>query len=599
MYEQTISHALGLHMHQPPGNLKLLIEENSWEAEQIIRCYERAARYAHKYQEVGYLHVGFSGILLEQFLDPEIVDAYRHIIDIPAMLESYRTAENLELIGMGYYHPIFPLIPQQDWEDHLLKGRQIMQQVFGRSPKGFWPPEMAFTMEMIPALVKAGYEYVVVDSVHVQPQDGTQDIYQPYQACHDGACITIIPRDRDLSNAQESGLNPGWFAHEIQQKVQHSPRPHEPRLVTTWSDGENGGWFRQTDESAGFFGYFFAPYLEHTRYGEFPSRTVSLSNYLKEHAPQQQAHVQTGAWNVGDTSGYDFAQWAGSDSQRQAVEKLVQVSNRYHQFTQQKTTDKTVNKLLEQAHQVMLEGQTSCYLFWGDSWIPHLYEHTQQVDNLLDQAEKAMASQSLPKTTPETAKKTQPTAPTEIGNGSAPKIAEKSTPTPEARAETQPAAKPSVKPAPAKQSAAESKPAPKVTVKSEPMPTQPEKKPALAATATAVRKTAEKAKSFPMAEATISQQAVTQTEPALKPVKKAATAPKQVNQTDPAGKVSTKPAATPRSAEKAQPTPTRPLSSPVAESPVNQQVPRGKQAASQGKPATKPKSNRRKKGKRH
>jgi hypothetical protein len=579
MYEQTISHALGLHMHQPPGNLKLLIEENPWEAEQIIRCYERAARYAHKYQEIGHLHVGFSGILLEQFLDPEIVDAYRHIIDIPAMLESYRTADNLELIGMGYYHPIFPLIPQQDWEGHLLKGRQIMQQIFGRSPKGFWPPEMAFTMEMIPALVKTGYEYVVVDSVHVQPRDGTQDIYQPYQACHDGACITIIPRDRDLSNAQESGLNPGWFAHEIQQKVQHSPRPHEPRLVTTWSDGENGGWFRQTDESAGFFGYFFAPYMEHSRYGEFPSRTVSLSNYLKEHAPQQQAHVQTGAWNVGDTSGYDFAQWAGSDSQRQAVEKLVQVSDRYRQLAQRKDTDKTVNKLLEQAHQVMLEGQTSCYLFWGDSWIPHLYEHTQQVDNLLDQAEKAMASQSIPQTTPETAKKTQPTTPTEVSNGSAPKIAEKSTPTPEARAETQPAAKPSMKPAPAKQSAE----------KSEPMPA---KRP------TPVEKTAEQAKSFPMAEADISQQAVTQTEPAVKPVEVVDPAPKRVDKSHTTGKMGAKTAATPRSDEKAQPTPAKPLSTPAAESPVKKQVPRGKPAASKGKPATKPKSNRRKKGKR-
>ena len=392
MYEQTISHALGLHMHQPPGNLQLLIDENPWEAEQIIRCYERAARYAGRYQDIAHLHVGFSGILLEQFLDPKIVDAYRHIIDIPAMLELYRNTHNVELIGMGYYHPIFPLIPQQDWEDHLLLGRQIMQQAFGRAPRGFWPPEMAFTMEMIPALIKAGYEYVVVDSVHVQPADGTQDIYQPYKTCHEGECITVIPRDRDLSNAQESGLNPGWFANEVQQKVWQSPRPHEPRLVTTWSDGENGGWFRQTDESSGFFGYFFAPYMEHARHGEYPSRTVSLAEYLKEHQAEQTAHVQTGAWNVGDTSGYDFAQWAGSDSQRKAVEKVVQVSQRYHQLALQKSQEKTVTKLLEEARHVLLEGQTSCYLFWGDSWIPHLYEHTAQVESLLDQVEKALAA---------------------------------------------------------------------------------------------------------------------------------------------------------------------------------------------------------------
>lgn len=410
MYEQTISHALGLHMHQPPGNLRLLIESNPWEAEQIIRCYERVPRYADKYRDIGHIHVGFSGILLEQFLDPKIVDAYRHIVDIPAMLESYRNTPNIELIGMGYYHPIFPLIPQQDWQDQLLWGRAIMQQVFGRAPKGFWPPEMAFTMEMIPALLQAGYDYVVVDSVHVQPQDGIQDIYQPYQACYEDHCITVIPRDRDLSNAQESGLDPGWFANEVQQRIWRSPRPHEPRLVTTWSDGENGGWFRQTDESSGFFGFFFAPYMEHARHGEYPSRTVSLSHYIREHRPQQQAHVQTGAWNVGSTSGYDFAQWAGSESQRQAVAKVVQVSQRYHLLAQQNSADQAGNELLQQARHMLLEGETSCYLFWGDSWIPHLYEHTRQVERLLDQAESAIAARAT--TRPQATVERQTTAPT-------------------------------------------------------------------------------------------------------------------------------------------------------------------------------------------
>ncbi|MGD8588279.1 MAG: glycoside hydrolase family 57 [Chromatiales bacterium] len=392
MTEQTIAHALGLHMHQPPGNLQLLIEDNPWEAEQIIRCYERVPRYAAKYRDVGHLHVGFSGILLEQFLDPKIVDAYRHIVDIPAMLENYREASNVELIGMGYYHPIFPLIPRNDWADQLQSGRAIMQEVFGRAPKGFWPPEMAFTMEMIPALLEAGYEYVVVDSVHVQPQDGIHDIYRPYLACHEGHCITVIPRDRAVSNAQESGLNPSWFANEIQLKVEQSPRPDAPRLVTTWSDGENGGWFRQTDEDSGFFGFYFAPYMERVRRGEFPSQTVSLSSYIKQHAPRDQAHVQTGAWNVGSTSGNDFAQWAGSESQRKAVAEVVAVSQRYHRLTGYKQTDPSIDELLQQARHTLLEGETSCYLFWGDSWIPHLYEHTREATRLLAQAEAAMAA---------------------------------------------------------------------------------------------------------------------------------------------------------------------------------------------------------------
>lgn len=382
-----IFHALGLHMHQPPGNLKLLIDSNPWEAEQIIRCYERAARYAHRYPD-GVLHVGFSGILLEQFQDPQIVDRYRHFVDIPAMLESYAQADNIELIGMGYFHPIFPLIPQTDWEEQLQAGRRIVEEIFGRAPKGFWPPEMAFCMEMIPDLVKAGYEYVVVDGVHVQPKAGAVDLYQPYRASYGGATITVIPRDRDLSNAQESGLDPGWFFNEVRHKIAQSPQPDAPRLVTTWSDGENGGWFRQMHEESGFFGHFFAPYLEAVRAGSAPVRPIAISRYLRDHPPVAEATVRTGAWNVGSTSGLDLSQWAGTDSQKKAVEKIRQVSDRYWRLKSRENRLSAHGKeALDKARRLILEGETSCFLFWGDAWVPELYKRTEPAERFLAEAE--------------------------------------------------------------------------------------------------------------------------------------------------------------------------------------------------------------------
>jgi hypothetical protein len=120
MLATNISHALGLHMHQPPGSLALLMEASAREAEQIIRCDERPPPYAQQYADVRHRHVGFSGILLEQLLDKDIVDRYRHIIDIPAMLDAYRNRPSIELIGMGYCHPIFPLVPAADWGEDWL-----------------------------------------------------------------------------------------------------------------------------------------------------------------------------------------------------------------------------------------------------------------------------------------------------------------------------------------------------------------------------------------------------------------------------------------------------------------------------------------------
>jgi alpha-amylase/alpha-mannosidase (GH57 family) len=379
-------------MHQPPGNLRLLIEREEWEAQQIIRCYERAARYAHTFHDTARLHVGFSGVLLEQLRDGEIVDRYRKFLDIPAMLERYCTATNIELIGMGYYHPVFPLIPEEDWKDHLVAGRQMMLEVFGREPKGFWPPEMAFAMEMIPALVAAGYEYVVVDGVHVRPEGGAEtDIYQPYVAREGGATITIVPRDRDISNAQESGMNADWFEGEVANKIAGSPHRDRARLVTTWSDGENGGWFRQMAEEAGFFGHFFAPCMERIRSGASPIRPVLISDFLEEHPPQEQAQVRTGAWNVASTSGYDFSQWAGSDTQRQAIDKIFGVSRRYWGLAARAAGLPAASaSALNEARRLILEGETSCFLFWGDAWIPELYKRTAAAEALMNSVDQAL-----------------------------------------------------------------------------------------------------------------------------------------------------------------------------------------------------------------
>jgi hypothetical protein len=215
-----------------------------------IRCYERAARYALKYPKETF-HVDFSGVLLEQFLDPGIIDKYRRFVDIPKMLDDYKKAKNIELIGMGYYHPIFPLIPKEDWPEQLQKGKAICQKAFGRAPKGFWPSEMAFCMEMIPELVKAGYEFVIVDHVHVHPVDGSPlDPFKPYTAEHNGARIIIIPRNRDLSNAQESGLtrNGSW---KKQGAVKRRPPPAGASCYYMVGRRERG-WFRQIDDKPGF-----------------------------------------------------------------------------------------------------------------------------------------------------------------------------------------------------------------------------------------------------------------------------------------------------------------------------------------------------------
>jgi 4-alpha-glucanotransferase len=429
MSQMPIFHALGLHMHQPPGNMQTLINHNEWEARQIIHCYDRAARYAHKYPDTARLHIAFSGVLLEQLRDKQTIARYRDVIDIPAMLASYREAKNIELLTTGYFHPIFPLIPPADWEAQLVMARQLMEELFGRAPKGFYPPAMMFSMEMIPALVKAGYEYVVIDSWQVHPLDAEFDPFQPYLATFGGASITIVPRDSDLSNAQQYGLEAAWFADEGRQRAQHSVNADKPRLLTTFSDGENSEWFRNMDELYGYFGHFFAPYMEHVNSGEYPIKPIFLSEFIRTYPATVKAQVETPSWQPS----------TGQQAALQRINALSQVCQ---------TTNAPA---VAQARRLLLESETSCFLFWNDAWLDKIHACVTAAEELLAPPKAATPKKPAQKTAhkPASAKKVESVAkPAPASKTQAPKAEVAAKPAPASKAQA-PKAEVAAKPAPA------------------------------------------------------------------------------------------------------------------------------------------------------
>lgn len=165
----------------------------------------------------------------------------------------------------------------------------------------------------------------MVNGTHIEPES---DIYRLYRATYEDATIVVVPLERSISGAQESGMDEKWFAREISEKVQKSPHPEEPRLVTTWSPGEGGGWFLQMHEESGFYGHFLRPYLAAVGRGEIPIQPVLISEYIRNHPPTREVQVRAGPWNFGAISRGDFSQWVGSsETQRAALTKIRKVSD--------------------------------------------------------------------------------------------------------------------------------------------------------------------------------------------------------------------------------------------------------------------------------
>ena len=382
-----IYHALVLNLHQPSGNLEALLDTNEWEARELLFAMDRIARSLWGYEDVGRVHLAASGTLLETLANPAFQWRTHGIVKCGDLLWHWQNQRVLQMLGTGYYHPVLPLIPAADWAEQLGRWHGLARHLFWRTNfAGFWPPEMAFCMEMIPALKRLGYRYVLVDSAHVEPvtpMRWEELRYRPHVARHGGEEIIVVVRDRELSDAQESGMDHGWFLSELHERTKFCDFPP---LVTTCSDGDNGGWFRNVAKEGNFWGVFYQPLLEQVRRGETEVRPTFIDDYLNEHGAHGEVRVRTGAWNTGWHNGLGFTQWTGSQTQQDALARVADTSRAFHEAFHRAQAGGAGQTVLAEAHWRLLRAETSCNFYWGEAWVPRCHSDLDEVWKLLKQA---------------------------------------------------------------------------------------------------------------------------------------------------------------------------------------------------------------------
>ncbi len=75
----------------------------------------------------------------------------------------------LDTVGIAYHHSLMPLTTKESMRMQIKLHKEAYYDNWatgGTYSKGFWPPECAFDVNMIPALVAEGLEWVIVDNGH-------------------------------------------------------------------------------------------------------------------------------------------------------------------------------------------------------------------------------------------------------------------------------------------------------------------------------------------------------------------------------------------------------------------------------------------------
>lgn len=381
--------ALVLNLHQPSGNIEHLLETEEWAAKEILWAMDRIPRSLWGYEDVGRVHLSLSGTLLETLSDPEFQQRVYGVVDCGSLLWHLQNRRVMEILGTTHYHPVLPLVSPADRDEQLERWKGVATHLFNRTRfDGFWSPEMGFGMDLIPQVKRLGYRYVLVDSEHVRPVDPMrwEEIrYRPHLASFEGETIVVVVRDRDLSNAQESGMDVDWFRAEVAARTRHCDFPP---LITTCTDGENGGWFRNTGSN--FWSEFYRPFLDSVRAGESGGLLPSfIHDYLDRHGAFGEVTVDPGAWNTGWHDGRGFVQWTGSQAQRQMLSRVEGLSQAVRAARRDAIgfgAGPQTHRLLEEARWRVLRAETSCNFFWGEAWLPRCADDLDEATRYLNLA---------------------------------------------------------------------------------------------------------------------------------------------------------------------------------------------------------------------
>jgi ADP-glucose type glycogen/starch synthase len=259
----------------------------------------------------------------------------------------------VELTFSPYYHPILPLLasvdsartanPQielperhfshrEDAERQIELGQGLFERLLGRRPTGMWPSEMAVGESVAGLAVRAKVDWMIsdeevlarsLDTHFYRDNEGRvnapDQLYRPFLLERDGKSVSMVFRDSAISNSIGFDYQRMPSVDAARNLVGRLKRIREQQgdkeyLAVIALDGENAWEFYPRD------GHDFLNAL-YTELEATPDIvTTTVSDFLREHKPQQNLHhLHTGSW-----IGASLDTWIGDPEHNVAWDLLAE-----------------------------------------------------------------------------------------------------------------------------------------------------------------------------------------------------------------------------------------------------------------------------------
>nr|MBU1327821.1 DUF1926 domain-containing protein [Candidatus Omnitrophota bacterium] len=355
-----------LHFHQPVGNFDNIVERA------YQNCYKSFLDVFEKYPDIK-MSMHFSGCLLDYFEDnhPDFLDRVKVMVD----------RGQVEIIGGGYYEPIFISIPKKDIAGQIKMMADYIKKRFKQKVQGIWTPERVWSPELSKDFNKAGMKYSILDDEHFINAGLKEDeLFGYFTTGEKGKEIAIFPSSKKLRY-----MIPFKMPHESINYFRDIASKKNNALFTYGDDAEKFGEWPFTYDwvyNKGWLNKFFE---ELTRNKEWVV-TVKLSDYLNSNSPVKKIDIPEASYQ-------EMMEWSHG-SWMNFLKKYPETD---HMASKMHYVSEKINALQPSASKLALrelyKGQCNC-AYWhgvfGGLYLYHLrkaiYEHLINADKIADKA---------------------------------------------------------------------------------------------------------------------------------------------------------------------------------------------------------------------
>ena len=163
----TVYFSFLFHIYQPPTQIPPVIK-------QVVKESYLPVIEALKNHPVAKITLNINGTLTEQLMD----FGYDGLINDIAGLAS---KGQIEFTGSAKYHPLLALIPEPEIIRQIELNNETNKRYFGNAyrPRGFFPPEMAISEEVLNSVKQQGFEWIIASGIaNVLPEFPTSFVSQ-------------------------------------------------------------------------------------------------------------------------------------------------------------------------------------------------------------------------------------------------------------------------------------------------------------------------------------------------------------------------------------------------------------------------------------